>query len=586
MWRLSLIHAIYFVTVFDYKKTHCGLRCALCPPEGYAESTYSFRNSCLMTEYLDVNETAGTSEMILANYDPDRLTKAIHLIRDPFDNAVSRYHLERHTPGRTAGNYPASREGFRAYCKSIHNIHNVNKNKVKFLSPELLVLLKQIPCHEDFIRYIEWHNLAFFTTHDLGLETLVVHYDYYHTHYNETAHAIMDFLKLPIAENGVYAPFKKGLVYSEYFTFEEKQTLAEAFKMMSSTETWSHIGPYFDGFHDDPIPEATVPEDMVPEPKVQESQRPPLNTLVKEGSKKEITGDVQFLMDFAIVGYPKTGTSTKVRWLASQKEIQMYDHEIYHMKDDEPADMVRALYALPEGNQFKRGYKAPRDIHNQPAIQSFNKYFPNTKFIIGLRHPVLWFESFYNYRIRSNISLPSPLDMIGDCTPEMYNVCTEEIRFMDHLSAMGKTGRTDPKELELLSPVLPRHHAAPKMNNSVFLYEISQMEEPDENLAAQYRVDLQNYLDLSQPLDPLDEDKESHADSPYKHLFIDICDPQYAPVHADLMDIAVKSSIWLREYFLPLPDVHVSSPDHFAKLLEDWLVDPCESRINEVEAVV
>ena len=53
-------------------------------------------------------------------------------------------------------------------------------------------------------------------------------------------------------------------------------------------------------------------------------------------------------------------TSTKVRWLAKPSEIQMYDHEIYHLKDGQPASMVRTLYALPEGGQYKRGYKAPR----------------------------------------------------------------------------------------------------------------------------------------------------------------------------------------------------------------------------------
>jgi hypothetical protein len=31
-----------------------------------------------------------------------RITKAIYLVRDPFDNIVSRYHLERQLPGREA----------------------------------------------------------------------------------------------------------------------------------------------------------------------------------------------------------------------------------------------------------------------------------------------------------------------------------------------------------------------------------------------------------------------------------------------------------------------------------------------------
>jgi hypothetical protein len=557
----------------------------MCPPEKYAESTYSFRRNCLKTKWIDVDETAGTSERVFSTYPPERLTKAIHLIRDPFDNVVSRYHLERQLPGREAAKYPKSREGFRAYCKSIDNLHKANEKRILFLDEDLLEIMQVVPCHADFFRFIEWHNLAFVTTRDLELNTYVLHYDWYTTRFNETARELLDFLKLPIHSNGELTPFIEGKVYP-YYTNKEKRAVAKAFEIMSSPETWKHVQHYFDeaqnGVDDEEEEDISPINDQENSPDNHQSDRPLLNALVKEGSQTEVIGDVQFLLDFAIVGYPKTATSTKVRWLASQKQIQMYDHEIYHLKDGQPADMVRKLYGLPEGGQYKRGYKAPRDIHNARAVDSFSKYFPETKFIIGLRHPVLWFESFYNYRTRNNITLPHTTALIGDCKADSYNVCTEEIRYMDHLSAMGKTDRTDTEELEYLSPVLPRHRKSqPKLDNEVFLYEISQMHETDEVLAAQYRKDLQDYLGLTEPIAPLIEPEESHDDSPVKNLEINICDPEHAAVHTDLMDIARKSSVWLRKFFLPLPDVHVSSPDHFIELIENWMIDPCVARNNK-----
>jgi hypothetical protein len=96
-------------------------------------------------------------------------------------------------------------------------------------------------------------------------------------------------------------------------------------------------------------------------------------------------------MDFAVANYQKTATSTKIRWLAQRSEIQMHDYEFYHLKDDKPADMVRTLYSLPVGDQYKSGYKALRDIHNPRAIDTIVKYRPKTKLIILLRHPVSWF---------------------------------------------------------------------------------------------------------------------------------------------------------------------------------------------------
>ena len=305
--------------------------------------------------------------------------------------------------------------------------------------------------------------------------------------------------------------------------------------------------------------------------------RPPLESLVREGSKTEITGDVQFLMDFAVVGYPKTATTTMLYWLNSQSEILMYDHEIYYMTDGEPADMVRALYALPAGNQYKRGYKAPRDIYIPRAIDSFNKYFPKTKLIVGIRHPVLWFESFYNYRIRSNVTLPQPNEMIGTCTKAMAGVCTDQVRYMDHLSIVGKTDLMDPEELKLLSSDMIER-AGPKLENPIFLYEISQMEETNPVYAEQYRQDLHQYLGLRNPLVPLESSHKSHSNSPFKHLEINICDPQHKEVHDELLSISRNASLWIRKYFVPLPDVHISCPEHFNDLILEWMVDPCIAR--------
>lgn len=197
----------------------------------------------------------------------------------------------------------------------------------------------------------------------------------------------------------------------------------------------------------------------------------------------------------------------------------------------------------------------------------------------SLRHPVLWFESFYNYRIRFNYTLPDPEDLMDRCPPTARNVCLEEIRYNDHLSRLGKTDRTDPEELNLLGPIRQNHIDLPKMENPVFLYEISQMHETDESLNAQYRQDLQNYLGLKTPLEPLTESEEAHGDHPNRDKEIDICAPEHASVHDELLQIARDSSLWIRHYFMQRPDVFVSSPDHFTALLEGWMTDPCERRL-------
>ena len=611
----------------------------MCPPEKYIETTFSFRRHCFQTKWLERRDTTDDKNelhRVFGTYAPSssnnnnnttspspslRVTKAVHLLRDPWSNIVSRYHLERQLPGRLAANYTNDRAGFRAYCQqAVDPLHARNEQRFSHVlfSEGLGEWLQQIPCHADFVRYMEWHNLAFTTTRDLGLETMVLHYEWYTTRLDAVARSVLDFLELPLPSSSsstfAWTPFTAGKVYDVYFTLDERRALYQAFAIMASPETWSHVQQYFDaesrvaprtmsGSTTKTEVPATRPhkkntttaraatksyivnvasdekQQQQPSPRQpspqQQQHRPPLDTLVQEGSSTNITGDVQFLMDFAVVGYPKTATSNLIRWLAHQPhDIATYEHELYHLKDGEPADMVRKLYALNATK--RRGYKAPRDIHNPRAIRAFAEYWPHTKLIVGLRHPVLWFESFYNYRMRDGFQLPADTAQLNR-TCVHNNVCTEEIRYHDHLARLGKTQKADPDELALLSPVLPRYRKVPPLpHNPILLYEISQLPTAD------FRTTLQDYLGLEHPLTPLEEPAESRVERVEGE--IDICDAAHAVIRTELMEIARRSSRWILDYFLAADGVTVANAPQFRELLESWNTNPCVRRNMFVQA--
>jgi hypothetical protein len=148
-------------------KTHCGLRCTECPPEEYAETTYSFRRKCTGTKWLQFDNDGGkdggnsTHRAIYGHYPSlDRIEKAIHLIRDPFDNVVSRFHhLLSTTSSSTSSSsgsgsgsssnsgstktrmmmnqtqqqqqqYPATKHGFLEYCLQIDGLFT--RNEIKY----------------------------------------------------------------------------------------------------------------------------------------------------------------------------------------------------------------------------------------------------------------------------------------------------------------------------------------------------------------------------------------------------------------------------------------------------------------------
>jgi hypothetical protein len=40
--------------------------------------------------------------------------------------------------------------------------------------------------------------------------------------------------------------------------------------------------------------------------------------------------------------------------------------------------------------------QAPGDITQEHVLDYYRKYFPKTKLIVGVRHPIRWFESLYS----------------------------------------------------------------------------------------------------------------------------------------------------------------------------------------------
>lgn len=316
------------LSAFVLTKTHCGIRCVQCPPEAYAESTYSFRHQCLATRWKTPTRTIATptstvqedenddtdakpqsqppmgrTRIQTGTYPIHNVRKAVHLVRNPFDNVVSRFHLtqkqkgsRRPTLNRTKQQqqpnhhelpqpiphqqlYPLTRQGFLDYCLGIDFLFTNNEIQyAHFHDPEttssdpnsgsstskcqshVMTDLWMVPCHADFLRYVEWHNLAFVTTRDYQMETLVIHYDWYNPvdnprRWNQTVTGLLQFLNLPgihPSKDSDLPPFDMDNVYDDYFTRSEKLIVRRAFEFMASPQTWEHVKEYFPSDEDSP----------------------------------------------------------------------------------------------------------------------------------------------------------------------------------------------------------------------------------------------------------------------------------------------------------------------------------------------
>ena len=106
-------------------------------------------------------------------------------------------------------------------------------------------------------------------------------------------------------------------------------------------------------------------------------------------------------LDFAIIGFPKTGTSFLLEVLGAHPEITMPPKEfcaIHHADgDNELSGWIENQSAYqPYGQKY--GIKCPTMIRVTNAIENLMKVSDETRLVVGVRHPVLWFQSFYNYR--------------------------------------------------------------------------------------------------------------------------------------------------------------------------------------------
>ena len=354
--------------------------------------------------------------------------------------------------------------------------------------------------------------------------------------------------------------------------------------------------------------------------------RPPLESIVQGWN---ITGDPSWLLNFAITGFPKCGTSTLMFHLQNHPQVQIFGDERCEMCFNQHAKLIDDLYnKFPQGN-FARGIKCPMDLENTKLSgNNYIQYFPHTDFIVGIRHPVLWFESFYNFRIHNEFPMPPADKLIGKCRRGYYNLCTFRSNFHIFLGNLGKTNfTTDPAEYQYVAPQFRRSMSPlqyddsnnssfadddenlqqlsrrPARRRRIFLYEVSQLSGGDSRAAnttttttdaaadrrvAQFRVDLQHYLGLSQPIPPMiwfkpgrnHTSQDIHTRTATRK--IDICDEPYVPLRQVLMEQAVNASRWIRKFFVESPDVVVSSRDYFVHtLMPSWERDPCLDRRAE-----
>ena len=226
-------------------KTHCGAYCMWCESSQYIITATQFGERCGRTTFSPLTNDTSSELILHQQYDVSLTKRAVHLIRDPFSNIVARFHYRTKNLIRQNETQPYSIDevGFRKMCKDLDDQFRSDTKSSSFYN-DIRDLIKIIPCHTDFYRWVQWHNHAFATTWDLGLPTLIMHYENYTNNFNQTVELLFNFLQLDMVHD---APlFVTGKNYRDYFTEKEMNAVREMVKKLALKNTWKYIQHYFE----------------------------------------------------------------------------------------------------------------------------------------------------------------------------------------------------------------------------------------------------------------------------------------------------------------------------------------------------
>ena len=297
-------------------------------------------------------------------------------------------------------------------------------------------------------------------------------------------------------------------------------------------------------------------------------------------------------LDFYLIGWPKTGSTALAQVLQYHPEVVMPLEEStqWWRKQPEPlATLNRELLSLEQRKRAgsferKRGIKFPGEYKERGGLKALHEHGCNaTKIIIGIRHPMELFESFYNYRVQEwhapgswfyqkEGPIPLPNELMdnrnwGD------GVNLNFLRFDQYLKRLEKVPydkSSEPwKGWEETPP--PSWH----LPNRVFLYHIDQLGDAQESRLELFRTQLQSFLNLTQPLQSFR--KTNSLRRTYNET-IDICDSKHTVVQKALVEVGQEAHEWIKNHFLQSDDVDVANRDHFETLLGEFLENPCEVR--------
>eukprot|EP00586_Coscinodiscus_wailesii_P013787 CAMPEP_0172496432 /NCGR_PEP_ID=MMETSP1066-20121228/87319_1 /TAXON_ID=671091 /ORGANISM="Coscinodiscus wailesii, Strain CCMP2513" /LENGTH=185 /DNA_ID=CAMNT_0013268739 /DNA_START=594 /DNA_END=1151 /DNA_ORIENTATION=+ len=177
----------------------------------------------------------------MVRYDGGLVKKAVHLVRDPFDNVMARFHHEYKLSTKRNEDFVKQHDydesGALKWCQGLND--RFEKQELEWF--EVMKDFMDVPCRSEFFKYVQWHNHAIFTVKQMEIDTLVVHYKDFHDDFDKTVTNLMNFLELEIED---VPPKFFYHTYPEVFTPKQVERIWEFMTAVADDDTKALISGY------------------------------------------------------------------------------------------------------------------------------------------------------------------------------------------------------------------------------------------------------------------------------------------------------------------------------------------------------
>jgi len=145
-------------------KTHCSGYCTDCDISSYILDRFDFQRGCATNRLINQRDDLMPHGAKVYDHNVE-VKKIIRLVRDPFSNIASNFHLwlkqQKRQGTGLEKDYTDDEEGFMKFCsyydetfqKKMTEIDQKHLHKKRFLE-NISNQLEGVPCHQYFVRYI------------------------------------------------------------------------------------------------------------------------------------------------------------------------------------------------------------------------------------------------------------------------------------------------------------------------------------------------------------------------------------------------------------------------------------------------